>query len=132
MVRCILSVYEVTWKYKFTSKKERHLRGSLPVSAFFWNFSLKEVYLIGILDFCFNDSDPQPCLHHVQLTYQSTQQVFYNKLEYFFVEIPKFNKTEIELQTELDCWLFALKHMNHLQKIPVYLNKDGKRPRRRP
>jgi predicted transposase/invertase (TIGR01784 family) len=88
-----------------------------------WNYSLKDVYLIGIMDFCFDDSEPQSCLHHVQLTYQSTQEVFYNKLEYIFVEIPKFNKTEIELQTELDCWLFVLKHMNHLQKIPVYLNK---------
>jgi len=44
-------------------------------------------------------------------------------LEYIFIEISKFNKADHELETELDRWLFALKHMNHLQKIPVYLKK---------
>ena len=100
-----------------------HIHDLAPKGAPDWNYSLKEVYLIGIMDFCFDDSDPQSFLHRVRLTYQSTKEVFYNKLEYIFIEIPKFNKQENELETDLDRWLFALKHMNHLEKIPVYLNK---------
>jgi len=88
-----------------------------------WNYQLKEVYLIGVMNFCFEDTLPTACLHRVHLTYESTGQVFYNKLGYIFIEIPKFNKAEHELQTDLDRWLFVLKNMHKLEKIPLYLTK---------
>lgn len=88
-----------------------------------WDFQLKEVYLIGLMDFSFEDSRPDIYLHRVRLTDEATGSVFYEKLGYIFIEIPKFIKTQKELKTELDRWLYVLKNMSRLQKIPVFLNK---------
>jgi predicted transposase/invertase (TIGR01784 family) len=66
-----------------------------------WNFKLEAVYTIGILDFIFaEDQDDQEVFHHeVKLVDQSTQKVFYDKLTYIYLEMPKFKKTEEELET---------------------------------
>ena len=43
---------------------------------------------------------------------------FTTKFVLFFLELPNFNKSENELVTGLDKWLFALKHMSQLTEIP--------------
>jgi predicted transposase/invertase (TIGR01784 family) len=88
-----------------------------------WDFKLKEVYLVGLMDFTFDDSSPETCLHCVHLSDEATGAVFYKKLGYIFIELPKFSKGETELKTDLDRWLYVLKNMSLLQKIPVILNK---------
>ena len=89
-----------------------------------WNIDLKEVYFIGILDFCLEDSDSDSYLHNVSLSYKGTGNIFYNKLFYKFIELPGFDKTEAELETDLDRWLYLLKHMSHLEKVPLVFDKD--------
>ncbi|HAL82530.1 MAG TPA: hypothetical protein DCO83_10080 [Mucilaginibacter sp.] len=88
-----------------------------------WNIELKEVYLIAILEFNFKDSQPGRYLHNVALTNTDTNEIFYNKLGYKFLELPKFVKTEAELETDLDRWFYLLKHMSTLDKVPAVLNK---------
>jgi predicted transposase/invertase (TIGR01784 family) len=88
-----------------------------------WDYKLKEIYLIGLMDFSFNDSQPLAYLHRIHLADEVTGEKFYEKLGYIFIEIPKFNKQENELETELDRWLYVLKNMSKLQKIPVFLSK---------
>src|SRR5699024_3563451 len=61
-------------------------------------------------------------LHRVHLSYEDSGKVFYKKLGFTFIEIPKFTKTEKELKTGVDKWLFVLKNLNRLQKIPLILN----------
>ncbi len=87
-----------------------------------WDYSLKKVYFIGILDFILEDSDLNEYLHWVRLTYEKSGKEFYKKLGYIFIEIPKFTKTERELKTGVDKWLFILKNLSRLNKIPVILN----------
>jgi len=87
-----------------------------------WDYSLKEVYFIGLMDFALEDSDPADCIHHVHLSYAQSGKKFYKKLGLIFIEIPKFTKTEKELKTGVDKWLFVLKNMSRLKKIPVILN----------
>ena len=94
-----------------------------PKGEYKWNFRLKEVYLIGLMDFTFEDTRPQTYLHRVHLTYEKTKKVFYNKLGYIFIEIPKFNKSEKLLKNDLERWLYVLRNMSRLEKIPVYLSK---------
>ena len=43
------------------------------------------------------------------LTDLTTGKVFYKKLVYLYLEMPKFNKKEDELVTMYDKWLFVLK-----------------------
>ena len=62
-----------------------------------WDYSLKEVYFIGLMDFALEDSYKNEYLHWVHLAYERTGKAFYNKLAYIFIEIPKFTKIEKEL-----------------------------------
>lgn len=89
----------------------------------FWNFELKAVYTIGILDFVFEESDPNKYRHDVKLTEQETKKVFYDKLNYIYLEMPKFQKTEKELETHFDKWMFVLKNLPKLDRIPVELKE---------
>ncbi len=90
-----------------------------------WNFQLKSVYTVGILDFIFNeDKDDKEVFHHeVQLFDKQTQKVFYDKLTYVYLEMPKFQKTENELETHFDKWLFVLKNLEDLTKRPAILQE---------
>lgn len=88
-----------------------------------WRFGLKAVYTIGILDFVFDeDKDDQEYYHHVvKLMDVNTKEVFYDKLTYIYLEMPKFQKTEEELETIVDKWLYALKNLPRLLERPKAL-----------
>ncbi len=60
-------------------------------------------------------------LYKVKLTDIETQRVFYDKLTYVYLEMPKFRKTEAELETRFDQWLYVLKNLPHLDKYPTRL-----------
>jgi predicted transposase/invertase (TIGR01784 family) len=87
-----------------------------------WDYSLKEVYFIGIMDFIFEETDRKEYLHWTRLAYEKSGKEFYKKLGYIFIEIPKFTKEEKQLKTGIDKWLFLLKNLSRLQKIPLILN----------
>jgi predicted transposase/invertase (TIGR01784 family) len=67
-----------------------------------WDYQLSAVYTVGILDFVFEeDKDSKEIMHFVQLKDQENR-VFYDKLTFIYLEMPKFSKTESELETEFD------------------------------
>ena len=90
-----------------------------------WRFGLKAVYTIGILDFVFDeDKDDEEYYHHVvKLMDVNKKEVFYDKLTYIYLEMPKFQKTEDELETMADKWLYALKNLPHLLERPKALQE---------
>lgn len=90
-----------------------------------WDFSLKAVYLIGILDFVFEeDKDDESYFHReIKLMDVSTHRVFYDKLTFIYLEMPKFNKTEDELVTHFDKWLYIIKNLPQLECRPVKLQE---------
>jgi len=51
----------------------------------------------------------------------ATHKVFYDKLEYIYVEISKFNKPLEELDTLYEKWLYALKNLYKLTQRPKEL-----------
>ena len=63
----------------------------------------------------------QKIRHHVQLCDTATHKVFYDKLEYIYVEIAKFNKPLEELDTLYEKWLYALKNLYKLTQRPKEL-----------
>src|SRR5690606_32844080 len=89
-----------------------------------WAYNVKEVYLIALLEDFSLDTDNDPAfLHDICLSNRETGKVFYEGLGYIFIELSKFVKTEAELDTDLDKWLYVLKNMSSMNKIPVYLRK---------
>lgn len=86
-----------------------------------WNYKLSAVFTVGILDFVFQeDKQEKEVLHIVQLKDQNSE-VFYDKLTYLYLEMPNFNKSEDELETHFDKWLYVFKNLNRLEKIPAKL-----------
>jgi predicted transposase/invertase (TIGR01784 family) len=85
-----------------------------------WDFRLKAVYTIGILDFEFDDdkADPEKYLYNVKLSDVETHRVFHDKLSFIYIEMPKFNKTLAELSSHQDKWLYALKNLTLLKNVP--------------
>ncbi|WP_375562124.1 Rpn family recombination-promoting nuclease/putative transposase [Bernardetia sp. OM2101] len=83
-----------------------------------WNFKLQGVYTISIMDFVFDDTHKDQLRHDVALMEKSTKEVFYDKLLFIYLEMPKFNKTIDELETQFDKWLYVLKNLHRLDRIP--------------
>lgn len=52
-----------------------------------------------------------------------THEVFYDKLTYIYVEIPKFDKKETELVTMYDKWMYVLKNLSNLMHRPAALQE---------
>lgn len=90
-----------------------------------WNYELKAVYTIGILNFVFDeDKDDKEFYHHeVKLMDTERKTVFYDKLTFIYLEMPKFNKTETELVTMFDKWMFVLKNLVMLMERPAALQE---------
>ena len=86
-----------------------------------WNYQLKAVYVIGILNFVFDDSHDNYYHHEVMLMDTRSKEVFYDKLTFIYLEMPKFNKTEDQLETLFDKWLFVIRNLSRLLERPVAL-----------
>jgi predicted transposase/invertase (TIGR01784 family) len=89
-----------------------------------WAYNIAEVYFIALLeDFTLDDSHEDKYLHDICLCNRDTGEIFYDKLGYTYIELAKFVKEGIDLNTDLDKWLYVLKNMSQMDKIPVYLRK---------
>ncbi len=85
-----------------------------------WNYKLKYVYCVGILDFKFEEkvtNGEGEVIHTVQLKDQNNK-VFYEKLKFVYLEMPHFVKSETDLANRLDKWLYFIKHLEDFQSIP--------------
>ena len=90
-----------------------------------WNYELDEVCVIGILNFVFPDHEyPEDSyLHEVTLIDKKDKHTFNQKLTFYYLEMPKFTKTESELVTMLDKWLYVVKNICYLLEQPKELQE---------
>ena len=88
-----------------------------------WNYQLKAVYVIGILNFKFDKVHDNYYHHEVQLLDVETKEVFYDKLTFIYLEMPKFNKSEDELSGMFEKWLFVLRNLSRLMERPKALQE---------
>jgi predicted transposase/invertase (TIGR01784 family) len=87
-----------------------------------WDYNLKAVYTIGVLNFALEDAQDR-YLREIQLIDKQTGEVFYNKLSFIYLEMPKFRKSEEELVTHFDKWMFVWKNLHQLQERPKKLQE---------
>lgn len=92
-----------------------------------WNYSLKAVFCVGILDFTFDDYESEPekneVVHTIKLKNQNGK-TFYEKLTYIYLEMPNFKMSEVELNSRLDKWLFFIKNLEDFQSIPSIFSDE--------
>ncbi|MEL6538905.1 MAG: Rpn family recombination-promoting nuclease/putative transposase, partial [Bacteroidota bacterium] len=90
-----------------------------------WNYELQAIYTVAILDFVFDTKveDPGRYRHDVKLMETQTGSVFYDKLTFIYLEMPRFNKPLEKLTTRFEKWLYVLRNLNRLDQIPVTLKE---------
>jgi predicted transposase/invertase (TIGR01784 family) len=87
-----------------------------------WDYSLKKVFFVGILEF--NIDDSKDYIHRIKPMNIKTKEVFFEKLEHIFIEMPKFKKSESELSNHLEYWLYFFNNLNSLKEVPKILKED--------
>ncbi len=106
------SIYYATYPIR-----EQAIKGEI------WDYELKAVYVIGILNFALDDVSSSGFRHEVKLMDTTTHEVFFDKLTFVYLEMPKFHKTEQELDTLFDKWMFVLKNLARLMERPTALQE---------
>ena len=97
-----------------------------------WDFKLPPVYSVNILDFCFEDafvpfchelkrSDESKYVSKIQLIDCDNGELFYDKLTFFYIELPRFTKELQELKTFFEQWIFIIRHLHELNDLPEKL-----------
>ena len=88
-----------------------------------WDYHLDDVYTVGILNFTFPDTEypADKFRHEIQLKDTEDNHVFYDKLTFVYLEMPKFNMDESELVTMFDKWMFVLRNLSRLLDRPKAL-----------
>ena len=90
-----------------------------------WDYHLEDVYTIGVLNFEFSNGEypADSYRHEIKLKDVEDNHVFYDKLTFVYLEMPKFNKSEDELVTMFDKWMFVLRNLSRLLDRPKALQE---------
>ena len=90
-----------------------------------WDYRLQDVYTVSLLNFTLpEDKFPDDSYRHeVMLMDKEFKQVFYDKLTFIYLEMPKFNKAEEELDNLFEKWMFVLKNLYRLLERPAALQE---------
>ncbi len=86
-------------------------------------YALKPTIFIGILNFEFLETTNYLSRHLILDA--ETHEHKLKDLDFNFIELPKFNKTEPELDTLIDKWVYFIKNAESLKVIPANADDDG-------
>ena len=90
-----------------------------------WNFCLKKVYVVALLNYKMSDEafDSSDTIHTKALMDTKTNKVFNTKLMFKYVEVGRFDKTDEELTSLSDKWMYVLKNLSRLDNRPAALRE---------
>ena len=86
-------------------------------------YKLKPTIFIGILNFEFLETTNYLSRHLILDA--ETHEHKLKDLDFNFIELPKFNKTEPELETLIDKWVYFIKNAETLIVVPANADDDG-------
>lgn len=89
-----------------------------------WKYDLKAVYGVFFLNFYLPDANHHKLRTDILLADRSTQEVFSDKLRFIFIELPSFVKEEDECVNDFERWIYVLKNMDTLQRLPFQARKS--------
>ena len=69
------------------------------------------------------DDSPGKLHTDIVLSDRDTHEVFSDKLRFIFIELPAFTKEEEECITDFERWIYILKHMDTLDRMPFKARK---------
>ena len=90
-----------------------------------WNYRLNEVYIIAVMNFNFPAKEYQPTDYHhrIMLTDLADNHVFYDKLTFIYLEMPKVGKAKLDMSRPLDRWLRVLYRLWGEEECPEELDE---------
>lgn len=90
-----------------------------------WDWILKPVYCINLLDFRLTDDagEDKKVIQRVTLKNEEGREINH-KLTYIYIEMPNFTKGEHELETRLDQWLYFIKNLENFEVIPAIFKNE--------
>ena len=83
-----------------------------------WRFAIKPVYGIFFMNFLMPGSSERKLRTDVVLADRQGHGQFSDKLRFIFLELPSFAKEEGECETDFERWIYVLKHMETLHRLP--------------
>ena len=81
-----------------------------------WQYDLKPVYGIFFMDFIMHENSKFRT--DVALMDMETGKVFNNRLRQIFLEMPRFTKEANECENDYERWLYLIKNMHMLKRMP--------------
>jgi predicted transposase/invertase (TIGR01784 family) len=85
-----------------------------------WNFELKAVYVLAILNFNLSETDKDnQIFEYVSLLNERTKEKFSDKLRFIYIQLKNFAKSPEELESPVDYWLYSLRHLDKLDDKPL-------------
>ena len=127
------TIYYATFPIQSMAKKDSAEEGR-------WNFQLQRLYSVNLLNFTFrkdkkkdadgsdketivNEISEDDLMHCVMLKNIKTDKIFYDKLIFIYLEMPKFKKPIEECKTFYEKWLFVLQNLTRLMERPKELQE---------
>lgn len=83
-----------------------------------WNYCLTPVYTICFMNFIDSGLTPGKFRTDIVLADRDTHELFSGKMRFIFLELPSFTKEESECETDFERWIYVLKNMETLQRLP--------------
>lgn len=86
-----------------------------------WKFDIKAVYGVFFMNFLLKDN--VKFRTDVILADRETGEQFSDKMRQIFLALPVFNKEEEECETDFERWIYTLKNMDTLKRMPFKARK---------
>ena len=88
-----------------------------------WDFDFHAVYFVAFMNFTLDGLKEFRTDAHLCKTSTEEREVLSDKMNFVYLQLPLFTKTENECKTNFDRWIFIFKNMATLEYIP-WATKD--------
>ena len=119
------SISYVASRISSQARKQREIRQTRTGEH--WKYDLNPVYIIALLNFSFDHEEDYPeekYISNYHLREDETHELFNKTLNFTFIEMARFLKSEEECTTVLDKLTYSLKHMHELDAPPAFFNEE--------
>ena len=86
-------------------------------TAFLYQFV--PVYVVCIMNFMPKEHEVTKFRTDVALREKSSDSIFSDKLRFIYLSLPFFDKSEEECETGFEKWIYVLKYMEVLERLPL-------------
>ena len=89
-----------------------------------WIFDLKAVYGVFFMNFHLDGRRQARFRTDIDLRDMRTNEPFSDKMRFIFLDLPAFTKDEERCETDFERWIYVLKNMEILQRMPFKARKS--------